>query len=79
LEIYAFSDPQLGSQFADWVYFEPTSELSIVVKDILAFARVGIGTVSVIDQTFSRVPEPGTVLLLGFGLAGLAVTGRKRS
>jgi hypothetical protein len=50
-----------------------------VVKDILAFARVGIGTVSVIDQTFSRVPEPGTVLLLGFGLAGLAVTGRKRS
>jgi hypothetical protein len=78
MEIFAFSDPELGSKFMDEVFFEPTAELNLVVKDILAFASQGIATVSVIDQTFSRVPEPGTALLLVLGLTGLGAAGRKR-
>jgi hypothetical protein len=34
--------------------------------------------VSHFDQTFSQVPEPSCVMLLGFGLGGLALVWRRR-
>jgi hypothetical protein len=57
-------------------------------KDILADARVlaadqtvtpgTVAAISVVRQTYA-IPEPGTALLLAAGLAGLAVSGRKRA
>lgn len=35
-------------------------------------------TISTINQTFSRVPEPASMLLFGVGLIGIAAWGRKR-
>jgi hypothetical protein len=38
----------------------------------------GLATISFVSQEFSVVPEPGTLVLLGGGLAGLLAFGRKR-
>jgi hypothetical protein len=38
----------------------------------------GSATISFVDQRFSVVPEPGSLVLLGGGLTGLLVFGRKR-
>jgi hypothetical protein len=52
-----------------------------VAKDITV-STVGldqaVAHISVIDQTFEVVPEPGTLLLGSAGLLGLATLGRKR-
>lgn len=41
-------------------------------------AANGNASISVIDQTFSQVPEPSTVLLVGLGLLGGVAVNRKR-
>ena len=51
-----------------------------VIKDIQVLSAdvVSVATLSVVTQEFAVIPEPGTLLLLGAGLAGLAVAGRSR-
>jgi hypothetical protein len=51
-----------------------------VQKDIIATgggAANGFASISIIDQTFSQVPEPSTVMLVGLGLLGLVAMRRK--
>jgi len=53
-----------------------------IAKDIqVAGASEGLDdyvSISAIDQTFSQVPEPSTVLLISLGLLGLVAVNRKR-
>jgi len=66
------------SQKVDTVTFAPETSFS-VDKDILVKASSpGIATISFIDQHFSLVPEPGTLVLLTGGLMGLVALGQKR-
>jgi hypothetical protein len=58
----------------------PVTELW-VQKDVIVTggsAANGFASISVIDQTYSQVPEPTTVLLVGLGLLGLVAVNRKR-
>jgi hypothetical protein len=51
-----------------------------VQKDIIAFAGNGsAATLSIIDQTFSQIPEPGCGLLLLSGLVGMTLVRRRVS
>jgi hypothetical protein len=70
--------------FDEIVFGEPLQEI-LVVKDILLDSSLlgggfgGSARISLIEQSFSVVPEPGTLALTGIGLAGLARLGRRRA
>jgi len=58
----------------------PTQDKLWVQKDIIATgggAANGFASITIIDQTFSQVPEPSTVMLVGLGLLGLIAVRRK--
>ena len=75
LVIFADED---SAVLADWVTFDqPVTTLS-VQKDIILFADddAVATTLSFVNQSFSQIPEPGSLALLGLG--GLAMLRRRR-
>jgi hypothetical protein len=74
-----FSNDSGLSQKVATATFAPQTNFT-VDKDILVKAGTsGMATISFIDQEFSVVPEPGSLLLMGGGLAGLFIFGRRRA
>jgi hypothetical protein len=66
------------TQLVDTQTFAPQTSFT-VDKDILVKAGSGgMATISFINQEFSVVPEPGSLVLIGSGLMGLLAFGRKR-
>jgi hypothetical protein len=69
--------------FDDSLSFDGQTSIR-VMKDILVDSSLlgggpgGSARISFVSQTFTFVPEPGTLLLVLGGLSGLAITGRSR-
>jgi hypothetical protein len=61
--------------FNDLAFLLVPREKLFIQKDII-FG--GAGSMSIIDQTFSEVPEPSTLLLVGAGCAALVVLRRRK-
>jgi hypothetical protein len=82
LEVIFFSDPEGGGGFADpctgadAACIPETGDVQDVTS--LAFPNETAPFHILIQSDPPEVPEPGTVLLLGFGLAGLAAIGSHR-
>ncbi len=68
------------SRLTDSVSFDPVSVVD-VVKDItlLGGSNGSAALVSGVQNQFSEVPEPGSLMLLGSGIAGLAGVLRRRA
>lgn len=63
----------------DWADLAAPVRTLHVHKDILLFGQTGSATISIIDQTFSQIPEPAAALLAIIGLvAGLGVRRRAK-
>lgn len=74
------AEGQVFSEKLDSTDLAPARAHFRVIKDIqvLSGGVDSVATLSVVTQEFAVIPEPGTVLLLGAGLAGLALAGRSR-
>jgi hypothetical protein len=64
----------------NWVIFDELHKSLFVEKDIIAYASDGISfpIASLIDQTFSQVPEPATMTLIAMAGVTICLTGRRR-
>jgi hypothetical protein len=71
---FVYYQSSANNQLLDAASFAPITDMW-VVKDVVAYGgtgAVGAAHLSEFYQTFSQVPEPGTFVLLGMGLLGLA-------
>ena len=63
----------------DTYLFKNNDDFSWAVIDLNdIYCVVGVSKISHLDEFGSSVPEPGTMVLLGSGLLGLAIWGKRR-
>jgi len=77
-----FTLPSLGNNADSWAFYQRTVSFGGAGAQTLSFDHAGGDNVGILldnVQVETAVPEPGTLLLLGSGIAGLAARLRRRS
>jgi hypothetical protein len=66
--------------FGSWTYVDsaPDTDRNVTQIGIRLTFDLGPGDSGDIESRFQLVPEPGTLLLLGGGIAGLVMVGRSK-
>lgn len=80
-DMFVFKTGGGASRGEDETHFAPTVASLSVLKDIQLIALAdGSASVDVIGQHYNvtLIPEPGTLALVGSGIAGLLIAGRRR-
>jgi hypothetical protein len=73
--------PGTTADLSDEVFFDPGLSRLFVTKDINAFAAAGSpvpARATAIDQSFSQIPEPATLLLAGMSALAMVGVSRRR-
>jgi len=73
---YAITSPEFNAFLAGWTSNSPYDVLSIDLR--LNEIDNGYEQLFVVPGDYTPVPEPGTMMLLGMGMLGLAVYGKRR-
>jgi hypothetical protein len=73
--IMSFASPDTAFSNSEQFGFTPTG--SDFIQMIATITHAGVGTTS-FDYALTPVPEPGTMMLLGMGMLGMAVYGKRR-
>jgi PEP-CTERM motif len=73
-------DLGIPNQLTDQADIVPPVSMLWVQKDVTVTGNGpnGLASITIIDQTFSQVPEPSTALLVGLGLLGVVALKRTR-
>lgn len=81
MSVYVSSLGAGGVQSSDWAYFTPVLSRLHVTKDILAHAAndsILPARATAIDQSFSQVPEPVAISMIGIAVAMSLLGARQR-
>jgi hypothetical protein len=72
-----------NDQLTNSITFTPVSLIGLIKDfnvdaDLFGRTTLDIASITTVVNTVSQIPEPGTLLLIGSGLAGLGAWGRKK-
>ena len=77
--LFSFSDTNFGMSVAGWLSLNLMGTYDVVIDQWWGDFYLDYSTLTANGENNAPVPEPGTLLLLGSGLAGLAFYRRKRT
>jgi len=75
---FTYSNENFGWSIAGLMNLNQTGKLDVSVTSVFGDFYLDYSQLTAIGNDVAPVPEPGTMVLLGFGLVGIAIYGKRR-